>query len=187
MLNEVELGMKAVVGDGRLLVDYALTVRGSLNLITFDGAIGLAHGEYPDLTRACYISFSGEGTVCLMLTRPPPHPLKDSARTFIPPVAEVKAGNVRRVGFGIPLPLRERSEFSPEFAGATYAPQSASRIELRIGCFWRTDETVLSSLGPPNVWRAAKGAPLSKIFQVTATAAVLLDVFVRTDAQFIRM
>lgn len=185
--DNITLELRAEISGNALHVGYGITNRDSRSLVSFDGAIGTGGGEFPDLTGACYVSSAGPGSVRLMRIRPPAHPTKDTPRTFMPPAAEVKPGETRRVRFGLALPLKERSEFSPDFSGATYVKQAVTRLELRIGYFWRTEDTDLQVLTPPNVWRVVKGAPLSQIFQVAAAVPVNCELLVRTDAKFIRM
>jgi len=185
--DNVTLELTAQVREKALLVGYGITNRDSRTLVSFDGAIGAGGGEFPDLTGSCYVSYAGPGVVRVMRIRPPAHPTKDTTRTFIPPASEVRPGETRRVRFSLALPLRERSEFSPDFSGATYEKQAVTRLELYIGCFWKTEETVLQVLTPPNVWRVVKGAPLSQIFPVSRVAPVNCELLVRTDAKFVRM
>lgn len=188
MLAEtVTLGLTAEINQGALLVRYEIANRDSRSLVSFDGAIGTGGGEYPDLSGNCYVSSGGPGLARVLRIRPPAHPTKDTTRTFIPPASETGPGGIRRVRFRLALPLKERSEFSPDFSGATYEKQAVTRLELCIGCFWKTDDTVLQDLSPPSVWRVVKGAPLSQIFQISAGTPVNGELLVRTDAKFIRM
>jgi hypothetical protein len=185
--DNVTLELRAEIRENALHVGYGITNRDSRSLVSFDGAIGVGGGEFPDLIGNCYVSSTGPGVVRILRIRPPAHPTKNTTYTFMPPAAEVKPGETRRVRLGLALPLKERSEFSPDFPGATYEKQTVARLELRIGYFWKTEDTVLQVLTPPNVWRVVKGAPLSQIFQVAAAVPANCELLVRTDAKFIRM
>jgi hypothetical protein len=185
--KKVSLKMTATVNGDTLRVSYVLANSSSRTLVVFDGATGVGEAEYPDLTGQCYVSHAGAAVARVLRIRPPAHPFKDTTRTFMPAVSEVAPGEMRKVRFRLALPLRERSEFSPHFAGAKYAKQSIDTLELRIGGFWKTPETILKPLGQPNVWRVVKGASLTETFQVSARAKVTFELQGRTDASFIRM
>jgi hypothetical protein len=85
------------------------------------------------------------------------------------------------------LPVKERSEFSPDFSGATYEEQTVNECELKIGYFWKTPATILKPLGHPNVWQVVKGASLAETHEISGMTRVTFELLVRTDAQFIRL
>jgi hypothetical protein len=183
----VGLEVKTRISEGFLEIRYVLVNHGPQALVTYDGATGLGGGEYPDLTGQCYVSYVPPGKARISRIRPPAHPTKDTTRTFIPTVAEVKPGEPRNVQFRLPLPLKERSQFSPEFAGSTWERRSATRLELRIAYFRKTSTTLLKPLGAPNVWQVVRGASQSDVLFVDRAVPVTLEVLVRTDPSFIRM
>jgi hypothetical protein len=155
-------------------------------IVTFDGAGGKGEGEFPDLTGQCYVSFH-DGVACVQRIRPGAHPTRETTRIFIPVAAEVGPGERRNVKFRLPLPVKERAEYTPDFPGASYEKRLASRMELRIGYFFKTPETLLKPTETPGTYHVARGAPLSETQQMTQTCDVALDVLARTDAAFLRM
>jgi hypothetical protein len=183
----VSLDVNARVENDALLVRYTLVNRRSDAIITFDGATGTGGGEYPNMTGQCYISEGSNGLARILRIRPRPHPTARSRKLFVPAVAEVKAGETRRVQFRLPFPVKERSEYSPEFSGATWDRRAMNRLELRIGWFPRTASTELKPLGAPNVYLLVRGASIPEMHEVAATTGVAFDLMVRTDPQFIRM
>jgi hypothetical protein len=185
--DNVSLEMTAGVSNGVLQVSYVLANHGSMPLVVYDGAKGPGEDAYPDLAGQCYISYSPPDVARVLRIRPPVHPFKDTTRTFMPPVSEVAPGGRREVRFRLSLPLKERSEFTPDFAGAVYEKEPVKMLELRIGCFWKTPDTVLRPLSVPDVWAVVKGAPLSRTFEVSAVSKVSFEMLVRTDSVFIRM
>jgi hypothetical protein len=184
--EKISLEMTAAVINGALQVSYALANQSAQTLVVFDGAKGTGEGEYPDLTGHCYVSYAAPAMVRVLRIRPPAHPFKDTTRTFMPTVSEVLPGQTRKVKFRLGLPLKERSQFSPDFAGALYSAQPANELELKIGCFWKTPETQLKPLGP-NVFQIVQGASLAQTIEVSARAKVVFELQIRTDANFIRM
>ncbi|MGA2723874.1 MAG: hypothetical protein ABSG79_15870 [Bryobacteraceae bacterium] len=180
------LDLSASVEGGALHVRYALINRAGRAIVAFDGATGTGGGPFPDLTGQCYVSFA-DGAVRVQRIRPSPHPSIDTTRIFMPAVSQIAPQETRRVQFRLPLPVKERSEYTPDYPGATYEQQLVNRLELRIGYFFKTGETVLKPLGTPGVFQAVKGASLSQTFQVAQICPATIDVLVRTDAEFLRM
>ena len=185
--DRITLEATAQAVGGRLQVSYALTNHGDRTLIAYDGAGGVGGPDYPDLTGGCYVSFTGRGVVRLLRIRPRPHPTMDTTRILMPAVSVISPGQTRRVAFALPLPLKEHSEWSPDFAGAKYKSQTADRVELAIDYFWKASSTELKPLGEPNVWQVRSGASLSEVHQVSQSFPVTIDVIVRTDDTFVRM
>jgi len=185
-VDKIYLEMTAVIKDERLLVSYALANRSAQTLVAFDGAKGTGGDEYPDLTAQCYVSFVPPATARILRTRPPAHPTLETAHTFIPAASQILAGQTRNVKFSLPLPLKERSYFSPDFDGAIYAVQPVGEVELRIGCFWKTPETKLIERAA-GVFIVQRGAPLTQIFEVACRFPLTFNMSIRKDAEFIRM
>jgi hypothetical protein len=184
--ESIRLEVSQRANNSVLEVVYSLANAGERAIVTYDGAIGAGGGEYPNLTTECYVSVTGN-VARILRSRPPAHPTIDTTRTLIPNAAEVKPGETRKVKFSLPLPLKERSEFSPEYAEAKYDRKRVSRLELRIGYFWRTPDTVLKPLQPPGVFQVVKGASLSEVQFVSATTHCDIEALIRTDPAFIRM
>jgi len=185
--DSVTLTVTARTFDEGLHVTYALTNAGPHTIVAYDGAAGLGEGEYPDLTGQCYVSYTGQEVARILRIRPPAHPTKETTRTFMPAASEIPPGETRHVQFRLPLPLKERSEFSPDFSGARYEKHRCLWLELRIGHFLKTPDTVLKPYDRPNVWQVVKGASLAETRQVGTTTAAAFDLLVRTDPGFIRM
>jgi hypothetical protein len=183
----VRLEVTAQVSGESLLVVYRLTNSGQQSLIAFDGAGGTGDDAPADLSKQLYVSWA-EGSARILRIRPGPHPTKRTDTIFLPAVSEVKAGETRQVKFRLTLPLKERSEYTPDFSGATYETRPVSKLELRIGYFWKTPGAELTPLGAPGVFRVTKGlASLSDTKEVSATAAASFPLMVRTDQVFLRM
>jgi len=183
---DVSLNVQARVADGALQVSYALTNHSGQTLVVYDGATGIGGGDYPDLTGQCYVSYAGDGLVRVFRDRTAPHPTVDTTRIFMPAVSEVKPGETRRVSFRLTVPLKERSEWTPDYPEAAYKKKQAKRLELQIGYFLKTDQTVLKPLGHPNVWLVVSGAALSGTRQISRAVDVSFDILERTDDTFIR-
>src|ERR1039457_4184793 len=132
----------ASVEGGALHVRYALINRAGRAIVAFDGATGTGGGPFPDLTGQCYVSCA-DGAVRVQRIRPSPHPSIDTTRIFMPAVSQIAPQETRRVQFRLPLPVKERSEYTPDYPGAMYEQQLVNRLELRIGYFFKTGETVL--------------------------------------------
>jgi hypothetical protein len=185
-VNALELGARATVEDGVVRVSYDMRNRSQQTMVAYDGATGTGGGDYPDLSAGCYVSYS-DGECRILRIRPSPHPLRTTTRILIPPASVVDPGQTRRVQFRLPLPLKERAEYTPDYPGATYALRPVHRLILRIGYFWKTPETVLKPLPPAGVWQVLKGAPLVGTHQLSQSCLVTFDMQVRTDADFLRM
>ncbi len=180
------LDLSASVAAGALQVSYALKNRSGYSIVAFDGAAGAGGGPFPDLTGQCYISYA-DGAARILRIRPGPHPAKDTTRIFMPAGSEIGPQETRRVQFRLPLPLKERAEYSPDFPDAHYAAHLVHRVELRIGYFFRTADTVLKPRDAPGVVQVVKGAPLAQTFAVTQSCAATVEILARTDEGFLRM
>jgi hypothetical protein len=180
------LDLSASVEGGALHVTYALINRAGRAIVAFDGATGTGGGPSPDLTGQCYVSYVGSG-VRIQRIRPGPHPSIDTTRIFMPAASQIAPQETRRVQFRLPLPVKERSEYTPDYPGATYEKHLVNRLELRIGYFFKTGETVLKPTGTPGVFQVVKGGSLSQTSQVSQICPATVDVLVRTDAEFLRM
>jgi hypothetical protein len=184
--DTLALDLSAEVSQGALHVKYALSNRTAHTIVAFDGATGTGGGPFPDLTGQCYISYVN-GEVLIQRIRPGPHPTKDTTRFFMPAASQIAPQETRRVQFRLPLPVKERAQYTPDYPGAKYVNQLAQRLELRIGYFFRTGETVVKPMGTPGVFQVVKGASLSEMYQVLQTCPATVEVLVRTDEEFLRM
>jgi hypothetical protein len=184
--DTLTLELSASVLEGALEVRYTLANRSNRAIVAFDGAVGIGGGPFPDLTGQCYVSYV-DGNVRIQRIRPGPHPTKDTTRIFMPAGSEIAPQQTRRVQFRLPLPVKERAEYTPDYPGAPYKNQLAHRLELRVGYFFRTEETVLKPMGAPGVFQVVKAASLSETYVVSQICPVTFDVLVRTDPEFLRM
>jgi hypothetical protein len=107
-------------------------------------------------------------------------------RVFIPPLSETLPGQTRNVKFCLKLPLTERSQYTPDFAGALYKEHSVRRVELYIGCFWRTAAMELIPLpANPEAFRLKTAHGSQSILCASSTQTV--TVRERTDDKFQRI
>jgi len=184
--DTLALDLSASVAEGALDVTYSLLNGTAHPIVAFDGATGTGGVPFPDLTGQCYVSYI-DGGIRILRIRPGPHPTKDTTRIFMPAASEIAPQETRRVQFRLPLPVKERAEYTPDYPGATYVKQPVHRLELRIGYFFKTGDTVLKPVGTQGVVQVVKGASLSQTYQVSQICPVTVDVLVRTDAEFLRM
>ena len=180
------LDISAAVQGGALEVSYALTNRTAQTIVAFDGAPGVGGGPFPDLTGQCYISYS-DGVVRIIRIRPGPHPTKDTTRIFMPAGSELAPQETRKVQFRLPVPVKERAEYSPDHAGAAYAKHLAHQLELRIGYFFKTAETVVKPREAHGSVQVVRAASLSQTYSVSRICAVDVEVLARTEPDFLRM
>ena len=184
--DTLALEVNAALRNGALEVSYALTNRSSQSIIAFDGAPGIGGGAFPDLTGQCYISYS-DGIVHILRIRPGPHPTKDTTRIFMPAGSEIAPQETRRVQFGLSLPIKERAEYSPDGPSATHATRLAHQLELGIGYFFKTADTVVKPRELPGAVQVVRAAPLSQTYQISRRCAVDVEIQIRTDPEFLRM
>ena len=135
---DVLLNLDCQVEKGILHVRYSLTNQGKLPLLSYDGAPGApSHAKWPDLKGQLYISVTGD-TVALKRINPPQLPGVQMDTVFIPPLSQTLPGERREVRFQLEEPLVERSQYTPDFAGAEYREREVHTIELHLGYFWKT-------------------------------------------------
>jgi hypothetical protein len=136
---DVAIAVECKIADGMLRVAYTLKNAGKLPLLGYDGASGLpADAEWPSLDGQIYISVEGD-SVALKRVNPPLPADADVNRVFIPPLSQTLPGQTRKVRFCLKLPLTERSQYTPDFEGAEYKAHAVRRVDLCVGCFWKTD------------------------------------------------
>ena len=178
----VDLRLSCAVHGKALEVKYELGNQGKVPLIAFDGATG--KGEpLPDITDAVYVGAAG-GEVRILRVVPSPGTLAVDALP-IPNVSETQPGQTRTVNFTLPLPLRERSEFTPDFPQATYEERAVHSLSLVIGYFWKTPNTVLKPFPDnPAVFRLESKLPQQQRAQ--ASVRIIVPVLMRTDSNFAR-
>ena len=185
-IAELALNVQADAKNGALHVSYSIENPSQQSIVAYDGATGTGGGEFQDLTTGCYVSYS-EGICRLLRIRPSPHPFRTTTRILIPPASVIDPGKTRSVHFRLPLPLKERAEYTPDYPGATYELRTVRRLQIQIGYFRRTEDTVLKNLPIPGVWQVIKGAPLVETFLMEQSCSATFEMLVRTDADFLRM
>jgi len=183
---DVKVGVRCHTKDGKLYVEYGVKNEGKLPLLAYDGAPGVPpDAEWPDLNGQIYISVAGDAVALKRIYSPTP-PDVNVNRVFIPPLSMTAPGASRIVRFVLPLPLTERSQYTPDFPGAQYKEITASNLQLCLGCFWKTGAMEAQPLADnPKVFRL-KGAHGQQTV-LCASAPQTIQVRERTDPQFQRI
>jgi hypothetical protein len=183
---DILVSLDCHVEAGKLFVRYALTNNGRLPLLTYDGAPGKPpDAEWPDLKGQLYVSVLGDKVSLKRIDAPPPPGVLVNRR-FIPPLSQTLPGEQREVRFVLEEPVTERSEFTPDFAGATYVEQTVHYVELQLGCFWRTQAMELIPFpANPKAFRL-KGTHGAQSF-LTTQKQCAVRVKQRTDPAFRRI
>jgi len=172
-----------------LRVAYQLENRGRSVLAVYDGAAGAPPQEpdgWPDLTGQVYVSFQAPSLLHLKRIRPPTPKGKRIARIHIPAASRLEAGAKREVRFALKLPLAEYSQYFPAHSGAQWEERTATRVQLWIGYFRATAETVFKPL-PQNPQIFRLGGRFGAQEFVTASQELEVKVRVRTDPVFQRV
>ena len=181
----VQLSMKCRPQDGALLVDYELSNNGQQSIVGFDGRVGDPTKKYEDLTQSVYIGVRGDGSVGILRVVPKPPTGVSVAHIPVPALSLIEPGQTRKVSFKLPLPLKERSQFTPDYPGATYEQRHYSKVLLVIEIALKTDKTILTPFpANPAAYRLSGG--LGPSTRVTASCDSAVDVLVRTDNGFLR-
>jgi len=180
------LVVSATVSEDALHVKYTLTNRTPNTVVAFDGATGIGGGDFPDLTGQCYVSYI-DGTARILRIRPGPHPTMDTTRILMPSASVLAPKDERHVQFRLAIPVKECAEYSPDYPGAKYEKHAAHGLDLRIGYFFKTAETVVQPMGAPGVFKVVRAAPLIQTYQVSQSCPATFDMLVRTEADFLRM
>jgi hypothetical protein len=179
----VDLSLNCVVQNATLEVEYKLSNKGTAPLIAFDGATGKG-SPLPDLSADLYIGSAGDEVRMFRVVPKTPTNLTVESLP-VPNVSETLPGKTRTVKFQVPVPVRERSEWTPDSPKATYTERTVHIVSLVIGYFWKTSDTVLKPFPEnPSVFRLESRLPPEQRIRATQRAAV--PVLVRTDAAFRR-
>jgi hypothetical protein len=183
---DVAITIETQVVDGMLRVAYALRNAGKHPLLAYDGAPGLPpDGEWPSLDGQIYVSASGESVALKRISPPEPADVNIN-RVFIPPLSETLPGQTRKVKFCLKFPLTERSQYTPDFAGAVYNDRTVRKVEICVGCFWRTAAMELQPFpGNPKSFRLKTAHGPQSILCAASTQTV--PVRERTDDKFQRI
>jgi len=182
---DVAISVECKVVDGILRVAYAVKNSGNWPLVAYDGASGLpADAEWPSLDGQLYISVQGD-SVALKRVNPPEPEGVDINRVFIPPLSQTLPGQERKVRFSLKLPLTDRSQYTPDFEGAKYKEHAVRRVELYLGCFWKTAAMELQAFPDnPKAFRLKSAHGQQTI--VSATTVQTVPVRERVDNAFRR-
>ena len=129
------LSLRARTEGDWLLVDYEAKNASTETVFCYDGAPGDPGQDYPDLSAhlGLFVRW-GEGarvSVKRILGAPPPG--RKVTKVVVPSLSRLEAGQSREVRFRLPLPLVEKSEFSPHFAQAVYETRTAKTLEMVLG------------------------------------------------------
>lgn len=182
---EPSLSMSCKSTDGWLQVEYSISNGTERRVLTYDGAPGKPEqGQWPDLAQQVYVHFSPPAGVLLKRVRPSLPINTDITFAFIPPVFLLEPHQARIVGFRLPLPLIEFSQYaSPTPVYPTRRIQ-VEQIRLVIGYFFHESGTKLKPLVTPGVYKAAGQFGAQRFIERTCNSAVQLDV--RTEPDFSR-
>jgi hypothetical protein len=182
---DLTLKLECEVQKGILHVRYVLTNLAKLPILAYDGAPGLPpDAKWPDLTAQLYVSVLGE-SVAFKRVNPPIPPGVQVNRVFLPPLSQTLPGESRTVQFQLHEPVAERSQYTPDFSGATYRERPVQQIELHLGYFWQTAGMELTPFpANPKAFRL-KGAHAPQLLAVARSYQTLL-VKERTDSIFQR-
>jgi hypothetical protein len=176
--------MQAQIVDSELHVAYDFRNDTSAAVVVYDGATVVGE-EVPDLRRSIYVSLRGE-TAAIMRTRAATPSNARINRIRIPTVSVVLAGAARRIRFRLPLPLREHSEYTPDFPGASYELRAATIVQLQVGYFPMQPDTRLEPLpSAPNAFEV--GGQFAEQAFVSDRVSLRVPIEMRTDAAFIRL
>ncbi len=182
---DVLLSLNCQTEKGLLHVHYTLTNQGKVPILAYDGAPGKPAGApWPDARDQVYTSVLGD-TLAIKRVNPPPLPGRTMEMAFLPPLSETQPGEQREVQFTLAEPVAERSQYTPDFAGAVYRDGLVRSIQLQLGYFARTEAMQLVPFpANPKAFRL-KGAHGPESFAV-ASAIHTVPVKQRVDASFQR-
>jgi hypothetical protein len=181
----VQLSVKCRTEGGVLLVDYELTNGGPQPVVAFDGAVGDPAKKYEDLTKNVYVGVHGNEAVRILRIVPKPPAGVSVAHVPVPALSLLEPGSTRSVSFKLPLPLKERSQFTPDFPGATYDSREYGKVVLVIQTALKIETTKLVPF-PANPAAYKLEGQAGPGGRVEASCNTPVDVFVRTDNGFLR-
>jgi len=169
-----------------ILIDYHTANRSAVDVYSYDAAPGEPGEEYPDFSplRGLYVCHSRDAGKVLVkrMLGSPPAGHKATAVT-IPALFQLKPGQARDVKFKLPLPLADKSEFSPHFAEAKYEQHTAKALELVIGYMALPAGSSVKPFPDNPMAFKAQGAHGPQQFAV-ATVAAAVPVKSRVDGSF---
>lgn len=181
----VSLALRARADGDRLLVDYEARNDGGATVFGYDGAPGDANEEYPDLSAhlGLFVRWVEPATVSIRRILGSPPPGRKVTKVVVPALSRLEPGESRHVRFRLPLPLAEKSQFSPRFIGADRETREASTLQLVVGYMVLPEGSTAEPFpANPAAWKAR--GPHGPQVLVTASFAIALRVRVRTDASF---
>jgi hypothetical protein len=181
------LTARARIEGDWLLIEYHATNRGSQTVMTYDGASGEPGQEYPDLSshRGVFITYMNQGIVQIKRALVTPPSGKVTA-VRIPALSRLLPGESRTVRFKLPLPLTEKSEFSPDFDGATYELRKVKSLQVCLGYMILPEGSTLNPFPEnPQAFKVVGSHGAQR--EATATVEIAVTVRFRTDGQFHRL
>ena len=181
----VQLSANCRIESGALLVDYELTNRGPQPVVAFDGAVGDPAKKYEDLSKNLYIGVRGHEAVQILRIVPQPPTGVAVAHVPVPALSLIEPGQTRSVSLKLPLPLKERSQFTPDYPGATYETRQYGKVILVIQTALKTEKTKLVPF-PSNPAAYKLEGEAGPGGRVEASCNTAVDVLVRTDGGFLR-
>ena len=181
----VSLALRARADGDRLLVDYEARNDGGVTVFGYDGAPGDAVEEYPDLSAhlGLFVRWVKPATVSIRRILGAPPPGRKVTKVVVPALSRLEPGQVRSVRFRLPLPLAEKSQFSPRYIGADRETRETSTLQLVVGYMvLPAGSTAEPFPANPAAWKVR--GPHGPQVLATASFSIALRVRVRTDAAF---
>jgi hypothetical protein len=182
----VSLSLQGEIKENWLQIHYTVSNHGKATILTYDGAAGDGAQGWPDLSSQVYVSFAAPHMACVKRVRPPLPKDRDVTFVRMPAVYRLAPGQSREVRFRLPLPLVERSEWSPHFKDAKYELRSIEQVQLWVGYFEQQEGTQLKPLDKAPGAYLVRGVFGKQEF-ATRAIALRLDLKARVDAAFERM
>ncbi len=172
--------------EDMLRVRYTLRNNSGALIGAYDGAGGPPEVEWPDLAGSVYVSLQSRNLVAVKRVRPPLPKTKDINRIRLPAATRLEPGEVRTVGFALPLPLAEHSEYFPAHAKAEWREGEVSQIRLTIGIQRAGADAVFQPRpNNPDLFKLASGFQAQEY--VSAEQALIVPVRARIDQPFERV
>lgn len=179
------LSLRARTEGDWLLVDYEAKNAGAETVFCYDGAPGEPGQDYPDLSThlGLFVRWGEPAKVSIKRILGAPPPGRKVTRVIVPSLSRLDPGQSREVRFRLPLPLVEKSEFSPHFVRASYEARAAKTLEIVLGHMILPPGSAAEPLsGNPRAWKVRGAHGPQQL--ATASASLTVSVKVRTDTSF---
>ena len=169
-----------------LRVQYTLRNNSAVPIGVYDGAGAPPEQEWPDLSKAVYVSLQSRDVVAIKRVRPPLPKDVDIDTIVLPAATRVNPGETRTVRFSLPLPLSERSEYFPAHAKSEWREGEVGTVRLTIGFQPAGPDAVFQPRPKnPNLFKLASGFGPQEF--VSAEQSLIIPVRARLDKPFERV